>query len=343
MHTLKLQTMLISWVIAAAWAGWASAQTPVRAQEQHAPQQSGLGQQGNPTMEAVNVLFRYSPELAIQIVRLRGTLIPVEGHTVASFNDAASFEIGVEAAEIRVSSNQLTQLMNARVTRSPKAQVKDLRISVSGGQMLIDGTMKKGLHVPFHAVAGVGLTNDNRVRIDVHQVHVVGVPVKGLLDALGLSMEDLISQKGLKGMSVDGDSFLIDPQTALPAPHIRARVAGVEVTGDGIVLRLGDGAPEMRTGEKGNYIAIRGGRIEYGRDEMFDSNLTMVDSTPRDPFEFYLNDYWKQMVAASIKVTPDQGLRIRVPDYSKIGRSPGATEAAGEGAKREKLSGKGKA
>jgi len=142
---------------------------------------------------------------------------------------------------------------------------------------------------------------------------------------------------------VDGDSFLIDPQTAFPAPHIRARVAGVQVTGDGIVLRLGDGAPQMKTGEKGNYIAIRGGRIEYGRDEMFDSNLTMVDSSPRDPFEFYLNDYWKQMVAASIKVTPDQGLRIRVPDYSKIGRSPGATEAAGDGAKRERSGRRGKA
>jgi len=316
MRTLKAGAIVVLWLIVFGCASVGSAQA--KPQEQAQPQQDGHAAPGNPTMEAANVLFRYSPQLAIVIVRLRGTLIPTEGHTVASFNDAASFDIGIESAEIRVTAEELTELMNARVTRSPKAQVKDLRIMVSGGQLLIDGTMKKGVHVPFHAVAGVGMTNDNRVRIDVHQVHVVGVPVRGLMDALGLNMEDLISQKGLKGMSVDGDSFLIDPQTAFPPPHIRARLASVQLTGDGIELKFGEGTPQMKTGEKGNYIAIRGGRVEYGRDEMFNSDLTMIDTTPRDPFEFYLNDYWKQMVAGTIKVTPDKALRILAPDYSKI-------------------------
>lgn len=269
-------------------------------------------------MEAVNVLFRYSPELAIHIERLQGKLVPSEGHAVASFNDPASFRIAIEAAEIRLSTEQLAALMNARVTSSPKAQVKDVRLSVAGEQLLIDGIMKKGLHVPFHAVAKLSVTGDNRIRIDVHQVKVEGLPMKALLDALGLSVQDLISQKGLQGMSVEGDSFLIDPQTVFPPPQIQARLREVKVTGDGIVLHFGAGPPHLTTGERGNYIALRGGRIEYGRDEMFDSDLTMTDSTPADPFEFYLGQYWRQMVAGSIRVTPNKGLRIRVPDYSKI-------------------------
>jgi hypothetical protein len=283
-----------------------------------AQQQTSEKQQSAPQIEAVNVLFRYSSDLAILIVRLRGTLIPTEGHSVTTFNDPTSFDIGIEAAEIRVTARQLTALMNGRVTSSPKAQVKNLIISVSGNQLLIDGTMKKGLHVPFHAAADVGLTGDNRIRIHVRQVKMVRVPVKGMLDALGLSMEDLISQKGLKGMSVDGDSFLIDPQTALPPPRIQGRITGVQIVGDGILLKFGESTPRLTTGERGNYIAVRGGAIEYGRDEMFDSDLTMTDSTPSDPFEFYLGQYWRQMVAGSIKVTPTKALRIRVPDYSKI-------------------------
>jgi hypothetical protein len=283
-----------------------------------AQQQTSEKQQSAPQIEAVNVLFRYSSDLAILIVRLRGTLIPTEGHSVTTFNDPTSFDIGIEAAEIRVTARQLTALMNGRVTSSPKAQVKNLIISVSGDQLLIDGTMKKGLHVPFHAAADVGLTGDNRIRIHVRQVKMVRVPVKGMLDALGLSMEDLISQKGLKGMSVDGDSFLIDPQTALPPPRIQGRITGVQIVGDGILLKFGESTPRLTTGERGNYIAVRGGTIEYGRDEMFDSDLTMTDSTPSDPFEFYLGQYWRQMVAGSIKVTPTKALRIRVPDYSKI-------------------------
>ena len=280
-------------------------------------------QQGQPVMEAVNVLFRYSPELAVLIVRLRGTLIPTAGHSIVTFNDAASFKIAIDAAEMRMSTEQLAALMNARITRSPKAQVKNVSISVSGHQLLIDGTMKKGVHVPFHAVADVGISSDNRVRIDIHQVSVGRLPVKGLLDALGLSVEDLVSQQGLKGMSVDGDSFLIDPQTVFPAPHIEAHLSDAKVAKGGIVLLFGTGAPRLTTGEKGNYIAIHGGRIEYGRDEMFDSDLTMTDTTPADPFEFYLGQYWSQMVAGSIKVTPDEALRVRVPDYSKIAGQPG--------------------
>jgi hypothetical protein len=289
--------------------------------QEHAQQPTIEKLQSAPEIEIQNVLFRYSPELAVLIVRLRGTIIPSGGHPVATFNDPTSFSIGVQAAEIRVSAKQLAALMNTRVTRSPKAQVKDLRIAVSGEQLVIDGTMKKGLHVPFHAVADVGLTDDNRIRINIHQVKVISVPMKGLLDALGLSMEGLISQKGLKGMSVDGDSFLIDPQTVFPAPQIQGRITGARVADDGIVVKFGGGAPQMKTGEKGNYIALRGGEIEYGRDEMFDSDLTLTDSTPNDPLEFYLGQYWRQMVAGSIKVTPTKALRVRIPDYSKIENS----------------------
>lgn len=310
MRTPIVAGLLASWFLLPGFAK--GAPTQEKAQPQASEKQSAL------RIEAANVLFRYSPELAVLIVRLRGTLLPTEGHPVVTFNDAASFNIAIEAAEIRVTAAQLTALMNTRVTSSPKAQVKDLRISVSGNQLLIDGTMKKGLHVPFHAVADVSLTGDNRVRIDVHQVKVAKVPVKGLLDTLGLSMEDLISQKGLTGMSVDGDSFLIDPPKAFPPPRIQGRITAVRVAGDGIVLNFGEGAPQMTMGEKGNYIAMRGGTMGYGREEMFDCDLTMTDSTPSDPFEFYLGQYWRQMVAGSIKVTPAKALRIRVPDYSKI-------------------------
>ena len=287
------------------------------AQEQTQPHVDG-DTHSDPAMEASNVLFRYSPQLAILIVQLRGRLVPSAGHAVATFNDPASFTIDVEAAKFRITTDQLAALMNDRVASSPRAQVKDVHLAVAGDQLLIDGIMKKGLRVPFHATAQLAVTDDNRIRIGLHQVKVGSLPVKGLLDALGLSVEDLVSQKGLQGMSVDGDSFLIDPQTVFPPPQIHARLKDVTLARNAIEIQFGTGAPQMTTGERGNYIAIRGGRIEYGRDEMFDSDLTMTDTTPADPFEFYLGQYWRQMVAGSIKVTPSKALRIRVPDYSKI-------------------------
>lgn len=46
-----------------------------------------------------------------------------------------------------------------------------------------------------------------------------------------------------------------------------------------------------------------------------------MSAIPAEPFEFYLHDYWCQIVAGSIKATPPKGLRITIPDYSKLPRT----------------------
>jgi hypothetical protein len=284
-------------------------------------QQVSANQQQAPSIELANVLFRYSPELTINVLRLQGKLEPTKGHDAPSFNDANSFVIASDAAEIRVNNSQLAALMNTWLLASPKAQLKDIRIDTAGDRLVIQGTMKKGVHVPFRSTATVSLAPDNRIRIAVQDMKAAHMPVKGLFDTFGLSLDDIISQKGLKGMSVDGDSFLIDPQTAFPPPQIRARVSKVQVVPGALSLFLGSGAPKLEHPPAKNFVAIRGGNIFYGKEEMFDADLVMIDSTPGDPFEFYLGKYWCQMVAGNIKVTPQRGLRIITPDFSKLPRN----------------------
>lgn len=271
-------------------------------------------------VEMAHVLFRYSASLSVDVVALRGTLIPTQGHEVPSFNDPSSFVVGTDAAEMRMSAAQLTALMNTWLLRSPQAQIKDVRIEIEDGRLHIRGTMKEGVHVPFEATATPGLAGDHRIRITLEQVHAAKIPMKGLMDALGFSMENLLSQKGLQGLSVEKDSFLIDPQTAFPPPQIRARLTGVHIAGSSLILTFGQGAPKLATKGGKNYMALRGGSIEYGREEMFDSDLTMIDSTPGDPFDFYLEKYWCQMVAGTVKLQPNKALRIYVPDYAKLPR-----------------------
>lgn len=271
-------------------------------------------------VEMAHVLFRYSPSLSVDVVALRGTLIPTAGHEVPSFNDPSSFVVGTDAAEMRMNAAQLSSLMNTWLLRSPKAQLKDVRVAVDGDRLRIRGTMKEGVHVAFEARATVGVTGDNRIRIDLEQVHAAKVPVKGLMSALGFRMENLLSQKGLKGLSIEKDSFLIDPQTAFPPPQIRARLTGVRLSDARLVLTFGKGAPKLSMQGARNYIALRGGRIEYGREQMFDADLTMIDSTPADPFDFYLGKYWCQMVAGTVKLQPNKALRVYVPDYAKLPR-----------------------
>jgi hypothetical protein len=265
-----------------------------------------------------NVLFRYSPSLSVQIVGLEGSLLPTPGHQIASFNDAASFEVATDAAEMRMSGDQISALMNDWLLRSPKAQLKNVRVSIEGQSLRIRGTMKKGIHIGFDSLAEAQITGDNRIRFSIKKIKAAGIPVKGLMDSLGLEMDSLVSQKGLNGMSVDKDSFLIDPQTAFPAPHIRGKLAGVRVAGGALVITFGSGLPHASHPPARNYMAMRGGSIQYGRDTMADADLTMIDSTPADPFDFYLRDYWCQIAAGTIRATPAQGWIVHVVDYGKL-------------------------
>jgi hypothetical protein len=270
------------------------------------------------TVEMSNVLFRYSPTLTVYVDRLRGSLQLTKGHQIASFNEPNSFLLATDAAQMRMTTTQLSSLMNDWLLRSPKAQLKNVRIEAQGTQLLIHGTMKKGLHIPFQAIAEPSVTSDNRIRFTVKKVETAHLQVKGLMDALGLTMDSLISQKGLQGMSVDGDSFLIDPQTAFPPPQIRAKVTGVRVSGQSVVITLGQGAPKLQPRPWKNYMALRGGILQYGRDTMTDADLVMIDTTPADPFDFYLGKYWCQIVAGTVKAQPDKGWRVFVPDFGKL-------------------------
>lgn len=276
--------------------------------------------QNGVSIEMANVLFRYTPELTVNIVRLRGSLLPAQGHAVVSFNDASSFVVATDAAEMRMSTAQLSSLMNSWLLASPKAQLKNVRIAVEGDRLLIRGTMKKGLHVPFSSTATVGISNDNRIRIAVEKVKAADVPVKGLMDAMGMNLDDLISQKGLRGLSVDKDALLIDPQTAFPPPQIHAKLASVKIAGQSLLITFGQGAPKLEPRPWKNYMYMHGGSMQYGREQMFDSDLAMIDSTAGDPFEFYLNNYWCQVVAGSIKAQPDRAMRLYVPDWSKMAK-----------------------
>jgi hypothetical protein len=277
---------------------------------------------GTPAIEISNVLFRYTDDLSVLIVSLTGKLVPTSGHTVADFNDPESFVIAADSALVILSTAQLSSLMNTYLLASPKAAIKKVQVDAEKGHLVIRGTMKKGLHIPFEATAEASITQDNRIRFEIKQVKSAKIPLKGVMDTLGLSMSDLISQRGLTGLSVDKDSFLIDPQNALPAPQLRARLSKIIINGQNLVLSFGEAAARSdRAGSAHNFIAMKGGRVRYGRDEMHDADIVMMDTTPADPFEFYLKQYKRQFAAGTIKATSEMAWRAYLPDYTKLNRS----------------------
>jgi hypothetical protein len=68
----------------------------------------------------------------------------------------------------------------------------------------------------------------------------------------------------------------------------------------------------------GNYMAYRGAQLRFGKLTMSDTDLTLIDMDPQDPFDFFLDHYQDQLVAGYTKATPSFGLRSYFRDYNKL-------------------------
>lgn len=66
---------------------------------------------------------------------------------------------------------------------------------------------------------------------------------------------------------------------------------------------------------------------------MSDTDMTLIDMDPKDPFDFYLDHYKEQLVAGYTKETAGFGLRVFMRDYNKLGHSKSPAIADGSAQK----------
>jgi hypothetical protein len=145
------------------------------------------------------------------------------------------------------------------------------------------------------------------------------LPVKGLMDLLGIGIADLINTNKVQGVAAEKDDLLLDPQQILPLPRIQGKVTAVRIEGSKIVESFGS-KQESQFDPKisGNYMAYRGNELRFGKLTMHDTDMVLLDMDPQDPFDFFLDHYVDQLVAGYSKTTPTFGLRVYMRDYNKL-------------------------
>ena len=142
-----------------------------------------------------------------------------------------------------------------------------------------------------------------------------------------MKLDDLLDLSGSKAARVKGDEIFLDPTKILPPPAINGRLTSVRVEGDALVqefARLPDDS--LFTGyarpdsAAPNYLFFRGGKLRFGRLEMRDTQLQILDLDPSDAFDLYLAEYNKQLVAGYSRNRPNLSLQAFFPDFPDIGR-----------------------
>ena len=62
----------------------------------------------------------------------------------------------------------------------------------------------------------------------------------------------------------------------------------------------------------------RGGVLRFGKLTMTDTDMELIDQDTADPFDFFQDRYKDQLVAGYSKNTPEQGLKVFMPDYHRL-------------------------
>ncbi len=271
-----------------------------------------------------NVDFIVEPGLVLEVRHLVGEL-RTTGREPAAFDDPRSFSISIAEAEVALDMGSLAAMMNDYVFAGTGAPLRDLEVETEGKRLRISGTLHRGVPVPFTLLGDVSATDRGEVKIVPAELHAGGVPVRRLLDFLGVELDDLVKAKDAVGIRVEENELFLTPRAILPPPRLDGKIVAVEVVGDQLVQRFGGrgrATPvEPRAAKEGNTMAFRGGVLRFGRLTMEPTDLTLVDADPGDPFLFSLGDYVKHLTAGYSRTLADGSLLTVMPDYDQVDRS----------------------
>ncbi len=264
-----------------------------------------------------NVLYRITNRVSVHIARLDGELRPTREGTIPSFDDRNSFLIDIRSAEISILPDALAAVLNQHVFAASDAPLKAIQIVPEGNRLKIKGKLHSKGDVPFETEGILAATPQGEIRIRTTHIKAAHIPVKGLMDLLGLKIADLIKTNKVRGIRIDGDDLILNPAAILPPPQIEGRVTAVAIRGREIVQIFGGEPPDTR-GRAGNFMSYQGGQLKFGKLTMSPTDLVLIDTDPRDAFDFFFAHYKEQLVAGYTKNTPQDGLRVYMPDYEKL-------------------------
>jgi hypothetical protein len=220
--------------------------------------------------------------------------------------------------------------LNDYVFAKADAPLKKLSASIRGDELVIKGLLVSKGGIPFESAGTLSATPEGMIRVHTTKVSALHLPVKGLMDLLGLDTQQMLNTKKVEGVTVDKDDLILDPGKLMPPPEMHGHLTYLKIENGAIDLTFGPengkaaAAPISVSCPARNYLFFKGGSVRFGKLTMSDTDLELIDASPADPFDFSIDHYSEQLAAGYAKVTRSGGLCAHVPDYEKLKQSASA-------------------
>ena len=294
------------------------------ARPSHAAQnQSTPGPLAPTRIYAHNLLLQQGPSIRVYIPWLRGELVRRDPAQVPSLDLPDSFALQVDRGVMRVQMNDLSRFLNSGTI--PHAPFSKVSFAEKNGLLVMDATVHelKLLRVPVELTGTLSAVGGNLVAFQVAKIHVLKMPVAGLLHTFDLNIGDLF-QSNAAGITVKGNTVYFNAETLPPPPHITGHITSVHLIHDpqGLALEAiyayaGDDTVEEEKWR--DFLKLSGGTLRFGKLTMTNVDLILIDEASKDPFfDLDLAHYQTQLVHGITRVTPEAGLQIFMPSLDQL-------------------------
>ena len=237
--------------------------------------------------------------------------------TNPSFDDPESFVLEIEKGVIHANIGDVSNYLNA--SSPTNAPLRNLTILPEGDLLKIRGTVHKLIPLPVEITGQISATANDLIRFHVAKITVLKIPMKGLLGAFHVQLDDLVPSTHMTGITIAGDDITFDTQHLLPAPHIHGQITSVRVNTPDIEVVYGNSRnDEARLSQWHNFLKLTGGSIDFGKLTMHNADLIMVDASDDPWFNLDLVNYQAQLVNGFSRLTPQAGLEIFMPDLDDL-------------------------
>ena len=271
--------------------------------------------------ELKGVNFRVAPDVVLEVHLLRGELEPTREGEPPWFDDPSSFNLKIDQAEIAVSPASMAAALNRYAFNGPNAPVKDVEIKIENGHLIQTSTLNKKIPIRATLEGDLSTTPEGDIRFHPTKIKAGDLPVKGLLSLFDVELSEVIKSQESKGIKVVENDLILDPEHLLPPPRMKGQVTAVRLEGDRIVQTFGSKGRALTPSYKADhYMYYQGGELSFGKTTMHGADLEIIDADPKDPFDFFLAQYAKQLTAGYSRTLANKGLVVYMPDSDEAGK-----------------------
>lgn len=271
-----------------------------------------------------NVMYRIDEDIVVGLPDMDADMLVKRPNQPLIPGNLDDFVINVHSGHFVIDDKSMSAIFNKFAFGYEGSPLSDLKVTSLDGRVSLTGTLHKGLPIPFAMEGTLAPNGQGQLVLHPEVMKSAGIPVKGIMDVLGMEMANLINSRSA-GVKIDGNKIIIYPDKLLPPPTIKGFAVAAQVQPGRTIMVFDDKVrrpyPEVPEAAAKNYLLMWGGNVLINNHLILNAKVQEIDDTPQDPMWVYLPLYREQLQAGY--VVADHGLTIAyIPDIKGTTYNP---------------------